>query len=100
MSEIRTFDDFLRANQLDPSVYDTGVNLPRFIRLNSRLGANIEEVRSELTGTNVLATPLPTIYALIPPVDIAHTQVYKRAKIFGLDYPSAAAVYALDVQYV
>ena len=94
------FLDFLKANDIDPTVYTDYVDLPRYVRLRSdtNVDAVLSEVEREL-GSPLQPVPwLPGFYSLPGSVTLSSCSAYRRGEMFGIDAASGAAVVALQIR--
>ena len=106
------FIDWLRSNNIDPSVYRLAATLPRSIRSERRSVPSLTpHPRRRVSGDVSLpqlaeafgpsvkpVSWLPGFYTLDASVAIAGSELYKTGRIAGVDVSSGAAAQVLHVQ--
>ncbi|XP_010275079.1 PREDICTED: uncharacterized protein LOC104610247 isoform X2 [Nelumbo nucifera] len=91
------FLDFLKENDLDPSIYVLGDVTPRYIRLKPGGGTQVEEIEADIKCMLEEVSWLPGFFSIPPHIQIANSKAYQEGKIYGMDAASGAAVLALNV---
>ncbi|XAR73767.1 16S rRNA (cytosine(967)-C(5))-methyltransferase [Bertholletia excelsa] len=91
------FLNFLKENGLDPAIYTTNDQTPRYIRLKPGSESYMEDIEAEIQCKLEKVTWLPNFYSLPTDSQIANTKAYQEGKMYGIDAASGAAVSALDV---
>jgi len=89
------FLQFLSNNSIDPAVYTARFEPPRFVRVNPRNSVTKTEIEENI-GSVIFDTPLPDFYRVDSSVKLAQTDPYKKGQIYGIDFASGMAVYALN----
>ncbi|KAJ0234381.1 S-adenosyl-L-methionine-dependent methyltransferases superfamily protein [Hirschfeldia incana] len=92
-----TFLSFLEANGIDPSIYNHGDSLPRYVRLKPGFEDAVQEIESEINCKLEQLNWLPGFYSIPPHVHIARSKAYQQGKMYGIDAASGAAVSALGI---
>ncbi|KAK9713230.1 hypothetical protein RND81_06G013200 [Saponaria officinalis] len=92
-----SFINFLNENGLDPSIYNSADNLPRYIRLKPGYEENLKDIEDELGYQLTQVGWLSNFYSLPPHVHIANSKAYQQGKVYGIDAASGAAVSALNI---
>ncbi|XP_044469813.1 25S rRNA (cytosine-C(5))-methyltransferase NSUN5 isoform X2 [Mangifera indica] len=91
------FLEFLRENELDPSIYTAVDSIPRYIRLKEESEAYLEEIEAEIECKLEKVDWLDGFYGLPPCVKIAKSRAYREGKLYGIDAASGAAVSAMNI---
>ncbi|CAF2145550.1 ribosomal RNA small subunit methyltransferase F isoform X1 [Brassica rapa] len=92
-----SFVRFLEANDIDPSIYNEGDSLPRYVRLKPGFEDVVQEIESEINCKMEQLNWLPGFYSIPPHVHIARSKAYQQGKMYGIDAASGAAVSALGI---
>ncbi|KAG2284676.1 hypothetical protein Bca52824_055896 [Brassica carinata] len=92
-----SFVRFLEANGIDPSIYNEGDSLPRYVRLKPGFEDVVQEIESEINCKMEQLNWLPGFYSIPPHVHIARSKAYQQGKMYGIDAASGAAVSALGI---
>ncbi|KAF8049659.1 hypothetical protein N665_2159s0010 [Sinapis alba] len=92
-----TFVRFLEANGIDPSIYNEGDSLPRYVRLKPGFEDVVQDIESEIKCKLEQLNWLPGFYSIPPHVHIARSKAYQQGKMYGIDAASGAAVSALCI---
>ncbi|KAI4327746.1 hypothetical protein L6164_020172 [Bauhinia variegata] len=77
----RAFLDFLKENELDPSIYTAIDSIPRYIRLKPGCEAYIEEVQAEMKCKLRKEDWLAGFYSSPPDIQIASSKAYREGKM-------------------
>lgn len=91
------FVDFLKENDIDPSIYIASDSTPRYIRLKPGCESYLREFEDEIKCKPGRVDWLPGFFSLPPDIQIANTKAYREGKIYGIDAASGAAVAALNI---
>lgn len=91
------FVDFLKENDIDPSIYTATDSTPRYIRLKPGCESYLREIEDEIKCKPGRVDWLPDFFSLPPDIQIANTKAYREGKIYGIDAASGAAVAALNI---
>ncbi|CAH8354096.1 unnamed protein product [Eruca vesicaria subsp. sativa] len=92
-----SFVRFLEDNGIDPSIYNHGDSLPRYVRLKPGFEDAVQEIESEINCKLEQLNWLPGFYSIPPHVHIARSKAYQQGKMYGIDAASGAAVSALGI---
>ncbi|KAL0692140.1 hypothetical protein Bca4012_059320 [Brassica carinata] len=92
-----SFLSFLEENGIDPSIYNQGDSVPRYVRLKPGFEDVVQDIESEIKCKMEQLNWLPGFYSIPPHIHIARSIAYQQGKMYGIDAASGAAVSALGI---